>query len=59
MEHSRPRRSRRKALRDCVGSVRSFFFSSWPHKDRVVLRSLYDRQRLAFIKKENLSLTKK
>ncbi|KAL3207103.1 hypothetical protein MRX96_010423 [Rhipicephalus microplus] len=43
MEHSRTRRSRRKALRDCVGSVGSFFFSSWPHKDRVVLRSLYDR----------------
>lgn len=49
MAHSRRRRSRRKASRGCVGSVshhsciQNFFFSSWPHEDRVVLRSLYDR----------------
>ncbi|KAL3191382.1 hypothetical protein MRX96_059909 [Rhipicephalus microplus] len=41
MEHSRSRRSRCKAFRGCV---ENFFFSFWPHEDRVVLTSLYDRE---------------
>ncbi|KAL3191387.1 hypothetical protein MRX96_059914 [Rhipicephalus microplus] len=51
MEHSRPRRSRRKAFRGCVEN----FLSSSPHEDRVLLRSLYDRYvaKWAFLVREN------